>query len=306
MTALVLGHKNPDTDSIVSALSAANLYRGRGIDVKPVAQGEPAPETAFVLKTFNLAAPEVVTSVAGQNVYLVDYSDLAQAPADFDKANLLGIIDHHKLGDVSSVAPVECYIQPVGCSNTVIKFLHDLYNVEISKALAGAMLCAILSDTVLFKSPTCTEADKKAAAELAKIAGVEDMQKLGMDMFKAKSNLDGATPRELIFRDFKDFDMSGHKVGIGQLELTSLAMVTPELKAALKAELEVIKGEGRHSAILVLTDVMEEGSELLLSSDSPETITKALNTTLSDKMWLPGVMSRKKQVVPFLEQAFKA
>lgn len=306
MTALVLGHKNPDTDSIVSALSAANLYRGRGIDVKPVAQGEPAPETAFVLKTFNLAAPEVVTSVAGQNVYLVDYSDLAQAPADFDKANLLGIIDHHKLGDVTSVAPVECYIQPVGCSNTVIKFLHDLYNVEISKALAGAMLCAILSDTVLFKSPTCTEADKKAAAELAKIAGVEDMQKLGMDMFKAKSNLDGATPRELIFRDFKDFDMSGHKVGIGQLELTSLAMVTPELKAALKAELEVIKGEGRHSAIFVLTDVMEEGSELLLSSDSPETITKALNTTLSDKMWLPGVMSRKKQVVPFLEQAFKA
>lgn len=306
MTALVLGHKNPDTDSIVSALSAANLYRGRGIDVKPVAQGEPAPETAFVLKTFNLAAPEVVTSVAGQNVYLVDYSDLAQAPADFDKANLLGIIDHHKLGDVTSVAPVECYIQPVGCSNTVIKFLHDLYNVEISKDLAGAMLLAILSDTVLFKSPTCTEADKKAAAELAKIAGVEDMQKLGMDMFKAKSNLDGATPRELIFRDFKDFDMSGHKVGIGQLELTSLSMVTPELKAALKAELEVIKGEGRHSAILVLTDVMEEGSELLLSSDSPETITKALNTTLSDKMWLPGVMSRKKQVVPFLEQAFKA
>lgn len=305
MTALVLGHKNPDTDSIVAALSAANLYRGRGIDVKPAAQGEPAPETAFVLKTFNLAAPEVVTSVAGADVYLVDYSDLAQAPADFSEANLLGIIDHHKLGDVTSVAPVECYIQPVGCSNTVIKFLHDLYHVEIGKELAGAMLCAILSDTVLFKSPTCTEADRKAAAELAAIAGVEDMQALGMDMFKAKSNLEGATPRELIFRDFKDFDMSGHKVGIGQLELTSLEMVSPELKAALKAELEVIKSEGRHSALLVLTDVMEEGSELLLCSDDPSVVTTALNTTLSDKMWLPGVMSRKKQVVPFLEKAFK-
>ena len=303
MTALVLGHKNPDTDSIVAALSAANLYTGRGIAVKPVAQGEPAPETAFVLKTFNLQAPEVVTSVAGQDVYLVDYSDLAQAPADFDKANLLGIIDHHKLGDVTSVAPVECYIQPVGCSNTVIKFLHDLYHVEISKSLAGAMLCAILSDTVLFKSPTCTAADKKAAEELALIAGVEDMQKLGMDMFKAKSNLDGATPRELIF---KDFDMSGHKVGIGQLELTSLEMVTPELKAALQKELEVIKSEGRHSALLVLTDVMAEGSELLLCSDDPQKVVTALKTTLSDKMWMPGVMSRKKQVVPFLEQAFKA
>ncbi len=305
MTALVLGHKNPDTDSIVAALAAANLYRGRGIDVKPVAQGEPAPETAFVLKTFNLAAPEVVSSVAGADVYLVDFSDLAQAPADFAEANLLGIVDHHKLGDVTSVAPVECYIQPVGCSNTVLKFLHDLYQVEISPELAGAMLCAILSDTVLFKSPTCTEADRKAAAELAAIAGVEDMQALGMDMFKAKSNLDGATPRELIFRDFKDFDMSGCKVGIGQLELTSLEMISPELKAALKAELEVIKSEGRHSALLVLTDVMEEGSELLLSSDDPAVITTALNTTLSDKMWLPGVMSRKKQVVPFLEKAFK-
>lgn len=305
MTALVLGHKNPDTDSIVSALSAANLYKGRGIDVKAVAQGTPAPETEFVLNKFSLKAPEVVTSVASQDVYLVDYSDLAQAPADFKEAKLLGIIDHHKLGDVTSDTPVECFIMPVGCSNTVIKMLHDYYNVAIDANLAGAMLCAILSDTVLFKSPTCTEQDKKAASELAKIAGVEDMQALGMEMFKAKSNLN-ASPRDLIFRDFKDFDMSGKKVGIGQLELVSLSMITPELKAELLAELTKVKEEGRDSALLVLTDVMEEGSELLLISDHKDTVCKALNTTFSDKMWLPGVMSRKKQVVPQLEAAFKA
>lgn len=304
MTALVLGHKNPDTDSIVSALAAANLYKGRGLDVTPVAQGEPAPETAFVLKTFGLKAPEVVTSVAGKEVYLVDYSDLAQAPADFKDAKLLGIIDHHKLGDVTSDTPVECWIQPVGCSNTVIKKLHDYFNVSIDKALAGAMLCAILSDTVLFKSPTCTEDDKKAASELADLAGVEDMQKLGMDMFKAKSNLEGATPRELIFRDFKDFDMSGHKVGIGQLELTSLDLVTPELKSALQSELQKVKAEGRHTAILVLTDVMAEGSELLCVSENASLINEALKP--DTKMWMPGVMSRKKQVVPPLEAVFKA
>lgn len=304
MTALVLGHKNPDTDSIVSALAAANLYKGRGLDVTPVAQGEPAPETAFVLKTFGLKAPEVVTSVAGKEVYLVDYSDLAQAPADFKDAKLLGIIDHHKLGDVTSDTPVECWIQPVGCSNTVIKKLHDYFNVSIDKALAGAMLCAILSDTVLFKSPTCTEDDKKAASELAALAGVEDMQKLGMDMFKAKSNLEGATPRELIFRDFKDFDMSGHKVGIGQLELTSLDLVTPELKSALQSELQKVKAEGRHTAILVLTDVMAEGSELLCVSENASLINEALKP--DTKMWMPGVMSRKKQVVPLLEAVFKA
>lgn len=304
MTALVLGHKNPDTDSIVSALSATNLYRGRGLDVEPGAQGKPAPETEFVLSRFNLQAPPEIHEVAGRDLYLVDYSDLAQAPDDFAKAKLLGIIDHHKLGDVTSDSPVECYIQPVGCSNTVIKRLHDYYGVEIPKNLAGAMLCAILSDTVLFKSPTCTSFDTEAAFDLAKIAGVDDVQALGMEMFKAKSNLN-ASPRDLIFRDFKDFNMSGHKIGIGQLELISLSMVTPDLMSSLKSELAKVKSEGRDSALLVITDIMEEGSQLLLCSDQESTIAKALNATVADKIWLPGVMSRKKQVVPQLEQAFK-
>ncbi|MBO5566169.1 MAG: manganese-dependent inorganic pyrophosphatase [Succinivibrio sp.] len=302
MSALVLGHKNPDTDSIVSALSAANLYRGRGIDVECAAQGELAPETEFVLKHFNLKAPQILHSVAGREVYLVDYSDLAQAPDDFKEAKLLGIIDHHKLGDVTSDAPVECWIQPVGCSNTVIKQLHDIFKVEIPKNLAGAMLCAILSDTVLFKSPTCTPADKKAAEELAKIAGVEDIEALGMEMFKAKSNLN-ASPRDLIFRDFKDFDMNGHKIGIGQLELISLDMVSADLRASLESELAKVKSEGREGAILVLTDIMKEGSEMLVCADSEDTIYKAMNA--SKGAFMPGVMSRKKQVVPPLQQAFK-
>ena len=304
MTALVLGHKNPDTDSIVAALAATNLYKGRGFDVKAAAQGPAAPETEFVLNKFNLQAPEIVTSVADKEVYLVDYSDLAQAPDDFAKAKLLGIIDHHKLGDVTSDSPLECWIQPVGCSNTIIKIMHDFYGVAIPKDLAGAMLCAILSDTVLFKSPTCTDADKKAASELAAIAGVSDLQALGMDMFKAKSCLDGASPRDLIFRDFKDFNMSGNKIGIGQLELISLDMVSADLKARLANELAAVKAEGRHSAILVLTDIMKEGSELLLASDDADLIKATLKADAN--MWMPGVMSRKKQVVPPLEQAFKA
>ena len=131
MTALVLGHKNPDTDSIVSALSATYLYRARGIDAVSGAQGDPSPETAFVLKRFGLKAPEVVHSVEGREVYLVDYSDLAQAPDDFPKCRLLGIIDHHKLGDVTSDYPLECWIQPVGCSNTIVKLMYDYYKVEV-------------------------------------------------------------------------------------------------------------------------------------------------------------------------------
>lgn len=305
MSVLVLGHKNPDTDSIVAAISYAYVLNKRGIEALAVAQGEAAPETAFVLKKFNLAAPEVVTSVADKDTYLVDFSDLAQAPNDFAKARLLGIVDHHKLGDVTSDTPLECWIQPYGCSNTIVKMVADYYNVSIPADIAGAMLCAILSDTVLFKSPTCTQFDKDAANALAKIAGVTDLEALGMEMFKAKSNLD-ASPRDLIFRDFKDFDMGGSKIGIGQLELISLSMVTPELKKALVEELSAVKAEGRHSAVLVLTDIMKEGSELLVCSDDENKIIEALGCKKADVMWMPGVMSRKKQVVPPLQNAFKA
>src|SRR5574344_709133 len=305
MSALVLGHKNPDTDSIVTAISYAHVLNGRGIAATAAAQGEVAPETEFVLNKFNLQAPAVVSEVADKEVYLVDFSDLAQAPADLLKAKIQGIVDHHKLGDVTTDTPLECWIQPVGCSNTIVKMVADYYNVAIPAPIAGAMLCAILSDTVLFKSPTCTELDKKAANELAAIAGVSDLEALGMDMFKAKSNLN-ASPRDLIFRDCKDFDMGGKKIGIGQLELISLSMVSAELKAQLQSELAAVKAEGRHSAVLVLTDIMKEGSELLVASDDEDIIISALGTKKADVMWMPGVMSRKKQVVSPLQAAFKA
>ena len=182
MSAIILGHKHPDTDSIVSAIACTDLYRQRGLDVKAAAQGTPAPETAFVLERFGLQAPEVVTSVAGKDVYIVDYSDLNQAPDDFKDCTLKGIIDHHKLGDMTSSAPLEIVIMPVGCTNTILKRMYDYLGFVPPKNIAGAMLCAILSDTVIFKSPTCTPADKAAAAELAEIAGIEDIEALGITL----------------------------------------------------------------------------------------------------------------------------
>ena len=305
MSAIILGHKNPDTDSIISAIACEHLYKARGLDVVARAQGEPAPETAFVLERFGLKAPEVITSVAGEDVYLVDYSDLGQAPEDFAQANLKGIVDHHKLGDVTSSSPVECVIMPVGCTNTILKGMYDFLGIEIPANIAGAMLCAILSDTVIFKSPTCTPADRRAAEELAKIAGIEDLQALGMELFTAKSAVAGVAPRALICRDFKDFNLSGAKVGVGQLELVDLAIIEDRIPELLE-ELAVMKGAGRHTAMLRLTDLMKEGSRLLMASDDPAKIAAAFGAELADKIWLPGVMSRKKQVVPALEAAFKA
>ena len=305
MSALVIGHMNPDTDSIISAIAAADLYSKRGLDVTPAAQGAPTPETEFVLKKFGLTAPQVVADVAGKNLYLVDYSDLAQAPKGMDSACVLRIADHHKLGDVTTSAPLEAWIWPVGCTCTVLKNMFDFYGVEISKGIAGGMLCAILSDTVIFKSPTCTPADKKAVEELAKIAGVSDVMALGMEMFKVKSAVEGTSMKDLVFRDYKDFDMGGKKVGIGQLEVVDLSILEP-VKAGLQAEIARVKGEGRHSVFLLLTDIMKEGSEMLIVSDDPSVVEKAFGVKAEGKsVWLPGVMSRKKQVVPNFEKAFK-
>ena len=305
MSALVIGHMNPDTDSIISAIAAADLYARRGIDVTAAAQGAPTPETAFVLEKFGLPAPKIVTEVAGQDIFLVDFSDLPQAPQGMDSATVLGIVDHHKLGDVTTASPIEAWIWPVGCTSTVIKNMYDFYGVEIPRAIAGGMLCAILSDTVIFKSPTCTEADRKAVEDLAAIVGVDDVVALGMEMFKVKSAVDGTPMRDLVFRDYKDFDMNGNKVGIGQLEVVDLSILEA-VKDGLREEIARVKGEGRHSVFLLLTDIMKEGSELLIVSDDPAVVEAAFGVKVDgDTVWLPGVMSRKKQVVPNFEKAFK-
>jgi manganese-dependent inorganic pyrophosphatase len=245
MSALVIGHMNPDTDSITAAIACADLLKKLGKDVTPAAQGEPTPETKFVLDKFGLTAPQVVNDVAGKDIYMVDFSDLAQAPKGMDSACVKGIVDHHKLGDVTTSAPLDAWIWAVGCTGTVLKNMYDFYGVEIPKNIAGAMLCAILSDTVIFKSPTCTDADKKAVEALAKIAGVADVKALGMEMFKVKSAVDGASMHDLVFRDYKDFDMNGKKVGIGQLEVVDLSLLD-KVKDGLQAEIAKVKSEGRH------------------------------------------------------------
>jgi manganese-dependent inorganic pyrophosphatase len=296
---------NPDTDSIVAALAVADLYKKLGKDVKACAQGKPTPESEFVLKKFGLTAPEVVSDVAGQDIYLVDFSDLAQAPKGMDSANVLGIVDHHKLGDVTTSSPLLCWIWPAGCSCTVIKNMYDFYGVEIPAGIAGAMLCAILSDTVIFKSVTCTEDDKKAVADLKKIAGVADEKALGLEMFKVKSALEGATMDELLHRDYKDFNMNGHKIGIGQLEVVDLSMLEPYRKG-LQEEMAKVKADGREGVFLLLTDIMKEGSDMLMVTDDESIVEKAFGKKPADQhVWLDGVMSRKKQVVPNFEKAYK-
>jgi len=305
MSMYVVGHKIPDSDSICGALAIAYLKNQIGEPAIPTRLGDVSPETQFILDKFGFEAPELKMSYAGENVYIVDHTEKTQAPDDIDEATVVGVVDHHKLGDLTTSTPLECWIRPVGCSNTIVKMMYDFYDVEIPKAYAGIMMCAILSDTVIFKSPTCTTADIKCVEALAEIAGIEDYKALGMEMFKVKSAVQGTPVRDLVMRDFKDFDMHGNLVGIGQLEVIDLS-VFDTIKADLAADIIKLKEEGnRHSVMLLLTDIMKEGSLMLIASDDETLITSAYDVTAENsEVWLDGVLSRKKQVVPPLQDAF--
>ena len=305
MAVYIYGHKNPDSDSVCAAIALADLKSKIGVEAVPAVQGALNPESNFILEKFGVSAPEIISSGAGKQVILVDHSDLAQSLDDLKDAEILGIVDHHKLGDVTTSNPLECWIWPVGCTCTVLKEMYGFFGVEIPKGIAGIMLCAILSDTVIFKSATCTDQDKKAADALAKIAGESDLAALGMEMFKVKSAVEGTPARELVLRDYKDFNMSGKKVGIGQLEVVDLSILD-SVKPALAEDIKALKAEGsRHSVFLLLTDIMKEGSEMLIASDDESVVQKAFGTAPEGgKVWLDGVMSRKKQVVPNFEKAF--
>jgi len=305
MATYIFGHTTPDSDSIVGAISLSYLKNKLGEECIPTRQGEVNPETKWILEKFGYEAPLLKTSYAGEEVYLIDFMESSQSPDDISEATILGIVDHHKLGDLKTNAPLEMWVRPVGCSNTIVKEMFDHYSIEIPKELAGMMMCAILSDTVIFKSPTCTKEDTKACKELAEIAGVEDYKAVGMEMFIVKSDVLSATPRELVLRDFKDFNMGGNTIGVGQLEVVDLN-VFDNMKEDLFAAMKEIKEEAkRHTVLLLLTDIMQEGSQLLVLSDDNAKIENAFEMTLeNDQTWLKGVMSRKKQIIPFLEKQF--
>ncbi|MFA6138725.1 MAG: manganese-dependent inorganic pyrophosphatase [Sulfurimonas sp.] len=305
MLTYIFGHTNPDSDSIVGAIALSYLKNQLGEECIATRQGEISPETEFILNKFGGTLPELKTSYAGESVYLVDFSDLAQAPKDIKEATILGIVDHHKLGDITTDTPLECWIRPIGCTNTIIKEMYDYHKVEIPKEIAGMMMCAILSDTVIFKSPTCTKVDTKAVKELAEICGIEDYKALGMEMFIAKSQVDGASARDLNTRDYKEFDMNGTKVGIGQLEMIDISVLQNRINELFK-DMQKMKEEGSlHTIAILLTDIMKEGSQLLVLSDDMSKVESAFKIKVeNNQVWLEGVLSRKKQVIPFLQPQF--
>ena len=306
MQVYTCGHKIPDSDSIVGAISVAYLLNQIGYKAIASRQGEVNLETQYILDKFLLEAPILKESYANENLFMIDYNNYTEGPDDLKEANIIGIVDHHKLGSLSTSGPLDVWIRAVGCTNTIVKEMYDYYDVEIPQNIAGAMMCAILSDTVIFKSPTCTKIDTKVCKQLAKIAQINDPKTIGMDMFKVKSQVEGFSPRDLIKRDFKVFDMHGSKVGIGQLEVIDLSLFD-NMKNDLISDLKNLKKEeGFDSVLLLLTDILKMGSQILVSTNSLDIVEKSWNIkVVNNEFWLAGCLSRKKQIIPFLEPSYK-
>lgn len=303
----VVGHMNPDTDSICSAIAYAELKKKLGVEAKPARLGEVNPETTFVLEKFGFDVPELLEDGIDKKLILVDHSDVAQSVKNLDKAEIVEIIDHHKIGDITTPNPIFFLAMPVGSTATVVKILYDYYGVEISKEIAGILLSAILSDTVIFKSPTTTEKDVSAAEELAKIAGIEDITTFGLQVKSKLSDVDRLTAEEIINRDFKDFDMSGNKVGIGQIELLDFKLIEPRIDELIEKMKEIKEHGGYNGIFLMITDIIREGTLLLAVVDDESVVERAFGKKLeNNRVWLEKVMSRKKEVVPPLERVYSA
>ncbi len=293
----VVGHKSADTDSVCSAIAYAKI---RGYI--PVTQGPINEETAFVLNKFGVSVPKELGSAEGKKLVLVDHNEASQAPDNLDKAEIVEIIDHHKM-NFSYHSPIPILVEPVGSTATILsKKYKDV--VAKDKALAGLLLGALLSDTVVFKSPTTTREDRDVAAELAKIAGIDDIPKFGIDVKKAKAAIAGKPIKDVVCADFKDFDFAGKKVGIGQTEVVDINEVYGRASEVVNFLTDLKAKEGYEMVIFIATDIIKEGSELYFMGDKAK-IEKAFNTKAGKtSVYIPGLMSRKKQVVPVVQKVF--
>ncbi|MEF9841753.1 MAG: manganese-dependent inorganic pyrophosphatase [Raoultibacter sp.] len=304
----VIGHKKPDNDSIVSAVAYAYLKNelnkrareegkpGGEIIYKPACLGPLPAESAWVLEQNGFEAPELIQRVeAGQKIVLVDHNESQQAVDGFEDADLVEIVDHHRIGSITTNNPIQFINLPWGSTATIVTVLFRMLQVSISKELAGVLLSAILTDTVITKSPTTTDVDREQIAYLSGIAGV-DATEYGLRIFECRGGEDDMDIETLVCADSKEFKVGDATVLIAQRETVNLKGVMKredEMRAHMRS---LIETNGYEFALLLVTDIIAEGSQFLVEGD-PTTVERVFGITCAPGgTWMPGVLSRKKQV----------
>jgi manganese-dependent inorganic pyrophosphatase len=300
----VFGHKSPDTDSTGSPIIWAwYLTEVRGTPATPVLLGEPNTEAAFVLKRWDLPKPEIISDVAAdEDCVVVDTNNPAELPPSINAANVIQIIDHHMLaGGLKTRQPIDITIRPVACTATI---MHDLIGDDMARMpenVKCAMLSCILSDTLEFRSPTTTDHDRAVAEKLAAELGIS-IPDYADELFAAKSDVSAFSDAELLRMDSKEYEIAGKKLRVSVLETTA-PRVLIDRKAKLVAAMEGVATEdGADQVLLFIIDILREEATLLVPNDlTKEIAEKSFGVTVTgDTVVLPGVMSRKKQILPAL------
>ncbi len=295
---IVFGHTNPDTDSIASAIVMADLQNKLGNETICYRLGDINKETAFALKTFGVDSPELLDEVSeNANVIMVDSNEFIQSAKGIEKANIKMVVDHHRI-NLQTSEPLYYIAEPVGCTSTIIYKLYKQNDVVIDSKMAGLMLSAIISDTLLFKSPTCTEQDKKTAEKLAEIAGV-DIIDYGNKLLKAGTDISDFSAHQVLNIDSKQFEEKGKKFVISQInsaDLNDIFARKYELESAMHNELEEKKLD---LYMFVATDILNANSKVIALGNDKNIVEKAYGLGLEDNtVLLENVVSRKKQILP--------
>ncbi len=299
---LVFGHKSPDTDTVTSALVMAEFERKLGNSARACVLGKLNKETEYVFNYLGIEKPEIIEKVEdGQKIILVDHNEAKQSVDNRENANILKVIDHHTM-DFEVSHPIYYRAEPVGCTATILYKMYKENNLEIDKTLATLMISAIISDTLLFKSPTCTDEDITAANKLNEIAGL-DLESYGLSMLKAGTDLSDYSAEELIALDAKEFTIGDVKTVVAQVNTASIEETLKrkdEIENAIKYQIE---SKGLNLFMFVITDIINSNSETIAIGDRADLVEKSYNVKLEDnRAFLPGVVSRKKQIIPVLTE----
>lgn len=301
----VLGHKNPDTDSICSAIAYAHLKKELGMDAEAIRLGESNNETIYALEQFKAQTPRLVERAAEEveQVILVDHNERQQSISDIDEVQIIEVIDHHRIANFETTDPLYFRAEPVGCTATILLKLYKENGVEVPANIAGLMLSAIISDSLLFKSPTCTQQDVQAAKELGEIAGV-NIEEYGLAMLKAGADLSNKTLADLISLDSKEFEAGNHRFEVAQVNAIDVSEVLDrqqELEALINSR---VTTKGLDLFVFTVTDILNNNSEAIVLGRRSDIIESAFDSSVvNNRVLLPGVVSRKKQIVPVITEA---
>ena len=307
---LVFGHQNPDTDAIASSYGWAHLEREVfGRDAEAVALGTPNEETAFALEYFGVTAPRVVESAKAEGVnqvVLTDLNEFQQSIADIKEVEVAAVIDHHRVANFETANPLYMRLEPVGSASSIVYRAFKENGVTPPKEVAGLLLSGLISDTLLLKSPTTHATDPQVAAELAEIAGV-NLEEYGLALLKAGTNLASKSAEELIDIDAKTFALNGSDVRVAQVNTVDIAEVLERQEEIEVAMTAAIVSEGYSDFVLMITDIVNSNSEIVALGSNMDKVEAAFNFKLENNhAFLAGAVSRKKQVVPQLTDAFNA